>query len=189
MSTTNQSRGLVLLATGLLLAGWSLAAVPTMATEGEAPGRAVSDQGNAHLQSPGSPHEPYNSDPPTSGPHVRWVAPWGVHKAPVPLEVQVHNLEDGGVVIQYNCDCPDLVAKLETFPLHPAVTSIPRAMFRHGDQTGSRLVVAPYPAMKHKIALTAWGRIDTMDHYDETRILQFIKAYIGIDHHPSASTP
>jgi hypothetical protein len=37
--------------------------------------------------------------------------------------------------------------------------------------------------MKTPIALTAWGRIDTMDQPDEARIERFIKAYMGIDHH------
>lgn len=144
-------------------------AQPVLAAE-DTPGRAVPPMGNEHILSPGSPHQPYNSDPPTSGPHVRWVAKWGVHKVPVPLEVQVHNLEDGGVIIQYNCSsapCPDLIAKIEAMA-----------------EKFNRLVVAPYPAMKHKIALTAWGRIDTLDHFDDARILRFINAYIGIDHHP-----
>jgi hypothetical protein len=37
--------------------------------------------------------------------------------------------------------------------------------------------------MKHKIALTAWTRIDTLDGYDERRIRRFIDRYRGIDHH------
>jgi hypothetical protein len=37
--------------------------------------------------------------------------------------------------------------------------------------------------MDNKIALTAWERIDTMDKLDEDRILKFIEAYEGIDHH------
>ncbi len=152
------------------------------------PGREVPTMGNIHIPSPGSPHPPYNSDPPTSGPHVRWVAKWGVHTAPVPLEAQVHNLEDGGVVVQYNCSdkpCPQLVEKLEALAKHPGLLAMPKAMTQHGDPKFLRLVIAPYPTMKFKIALTAWGRIDTLDHYDEARILRFIKAYIGVDHHPT----
>lgn len=153
----------------------------------EKPGRAVPLLGNEHIQSPGSPHTPYNSDPPTSGPHVgRWVAPWGVHKVPIPLEVQVHNLEDGGVVIQYNCSpCPDLVAKLEALTTRPELLAMPRALAGRSEPPVIRLVVAPYPTMKSKIALTAWGRIETLDTYDEAKILRFINAYIGIDHHPA----
>jgi hypothetical protein len=49
--------------------------------------------------------------------------------------------------------------------------------------------------MEHQIALTAWGRIDSFNGYDEARIVRFIEAFIGIDHHPvhekapSAKTP
>ncbi|MEW6324080.1 MAG: DUF3105 domain-containing protein [Nitrospirota bacterium] len=153
------------------------------------PGRSVPSMGNDHIASPGAPHPPYNSDPPTSGPHVRWVAKWGAHTAPIPLEVQVHNLEDGGVVIQYNCSsapCPELIAKLEALLRHPDLLAMPQAMIEHGAEKFLRLIVAPYPTMKAKIALTAWGRIETLEHYDQARILQFIKAYIGIDHHPAS---
>src|SRR5207244_699484 len=77
------------------------------------PGTQFPDQGNLHIASPESPHQPYNSDPPTSGPHLPYIAPWGVHTRPIPRELQVHNLEDGGVVVQYNCECPDIAAKLK----------------------------------------------------------------------------
>jgi len=151
------------------------------------PGRAVPLLGNRHLVSPGTPHEPYNSNPPTSGPHVRWVAPWGVHTVPIPLEVQVHNLEDGGVVVQYNCPapCPDLIAKLEALTKRPELLALPRARVNPQGPPAIRLVVAPYPTMKSAIALTAWGRIEMLDHYNDARIMRFIKAYIGIDHHPA----
>jgi hypothetical protein len=98
-----------------------------------------------------------------------YIAPWGVHTEPVPRELQVHNLEDGGVVIQYNCPsgCEDLVARLR------AIAN------RYEDQ----VLLAPYPGMPHRIALTAWTRIDAFDQFDEARIVRFIKAFRGIDHH------
>ncbi len=131
------------------------------------PGAYVPSLGNDHIQSATDPHLPYNSDPPTSGPHLPYLAPWGIHTRPIPKELQVHNLEDGGVVVQYNCDCPELAEKLG------AIVS------RYED----RVILAPYPGMKSKIALTAWTRIDTFDDFDEARIVRFIKAYKGIDHH------
>ena len=115
----------------------------------------------------GGSHPPYNSDPPTSGPHTDGVARWGIHTEPIAKEMQLHNLEDGGVVINYSCvDCPELVERLK------AVTN------RY-----DRVVLAPYAGLDRKIALTAWGRIDTFDEFDEARIVKFIKAHIGIDHH------
>ncbi len=132
------------------------------------PGTSAPDQGNRHIQTESEPHEPYNTDPPTSGPHLPYIAPWGVHTRPVPLELQVHNLEDGGVVVQYNCECPDLVEKLKAI-----VMTYPE-----------QVILAPYPRMKSRIALTAWTRIDMMEELDEGRIRRFIEAYRGIDHHP-----
>jgi hypothetical protein len=136
--------------------------------QADLPGQKFPDQGNLHVQTLSDPHEPYNSTPPTSGPHLPYIAPWGIHTRPIPNELQVHNLEDGGVVIQYNCDCPDVVAKL---------TDIVR-------KYPTQVVLAPYPTMPTRIALTAWTRLETLDQVDEARIDRFIRAYRGIDHHP-----
>ncbi|HTP42877.1 MAG TPA: DUF3105 domain-containing protein [Nitrospiria bacterium] len=175
----------------LCCASFNPAAAASSPSTDDRPGRAVPLLGNKHITSPGTPHIPYNSDPPTSGPHVRWVAPWGVHKVPIPREIQVHNLEDAGVVVQYKCltPCPDLVAKLEALTKRPELLAMPKARVNVQGPPAIRLVVAPYPTMRSTIALTAWGRIDTMDHYDDARILRFIKAYIGIDHHPAIPEP
>jgi hypothetical protein len=131
------------------------------------PGQQLPDQGNRHI-STGTPLlEPYNSDPPTSGPHLPDLAPWGVHTRPIQRELQVHNLEDGGVLVQYSCECPELVERLAR-------------IVRGYDK---QVVLAPYPGMKAKIALTAWTRLETLEDFDEGRIVRFIKAYRGIDHH------
>jgi hypothetical protein len=131
------------------------------------PGVKMPDQGNRHLQTASDPHETYNSDPPTSGPHLPYIAPWGVHTRPIPRELQVHNLEDGGVLVQYSCECPDLVAKL-------------RGMVEKYDK---HVILAPYPGMPSTIALTAWTRIETLPTFDDKRIRRFIESYRGIDHH------
>lgn len=133
------------------------------------PGTPVPSLGNAHIQTLSEPHLPYNSDPPTSGPHLPYLAPWGIHTVPIPKELQVHNLEDGGVLVQYHCpqSCPDLVEKL-------------RAIVSRYEK---HVILAPYPGMDKQIALTAWGRIDKLDEFDERRIVRFINAYRSIDHH------
>lgn len=132
------------------------------------PGTPVPIQGNEHIASVDTPHPPYNSVPPTSGWHVATLVPWGVHNSPIPNERQVHNLEDGGVLVQYNClDCTALIAQLE------AVAA------RH-----EYVIVAPYPEMPYRIVLTAWGRILALEDFDEVRITAFIDAYAGLDHHP-----
>jgi hypothetical protein len=131
------------------------------------PGEKFTDQGNEHIQTVSEPHAPYNSDPPTSGPHLPYIAPWGVHTRPIPPELQVHNLEDGGVVVQYSCTCPELVDQL-------------RGIVMKYDK---QVILAPYPGMKARIALTAWTRLDRLEEFDAKRITRFIDSYRGIDHH------
>ena len=158
-------------ATGLTIAVVAATIVSYFAYRAVAdlPGVKFADQGNAHIQMPNEPHTPYNSDPPTSGPHLPYIAPWGIHTEPIVKELQVHNLEDGGVMVQYQCatPCPDLVDKL---------TQIVR-------RYETQVVLAPYPGMPTRIALTAWTRLDAFDAFDEARIVRFIRAYRGIDHH------
>jgi hypothetical protein len=131
------------------------------------PGVKMPDQGNLHIATETTPHVPYNSDPPTSGPHLPHKAPWGIHTTPISKELQVHNLEDGGVMVQYSCDCPAEVEKL-------------KAIVKAYDRD---VVLAPYPGMKTRFALTAWTRIEQFDDIDEKRVKRFIDAYRGIDHH------
>jgi hypothetical protein len=131
------------------------------------PGQAMADLGNAHIAYPQT--ATYNSSPPTSGPHYTMLARWGIHTEPIPNELQVHNLEDGGVMVQYNCPeaCPELVAQLAGVV----------------ERYDTQVILAPYPDMEARIALTAWGRIDTFEEFDEARITRFIQAYRGLDYH------
>lgn len=136
------------------------------------PGEPAPSLGNRHIASSEIGLIQYNTDPPTSGPHLASIARWGIHEVPIPKELQVHNLEDGGVLVQYNCPqteggCRDLVEKLAGIATR----------YQHA-------ILAPYPGMSHKIALTAWGRLDKFNEFDETRIARFIESYIDIDHHP-----
>jgi hypothetical protein len=158
-------------ASGLTVAALAAALVGYWAYRAAAdlPGVKLPDLGNAHIQMASDPHVPYNSEPPTSGPHLPYIAPWGIHTEPIVKELQVHNLEDGGVMVQYHCatPCPDLVARL---------TEIVR-------RYETQVILAPYPGMRTRIALTAWTRLDAFDDFDEARIVRFIRTYRGIDHH------
>jgi hypothetical protein len=133
------------------------------------PGTFVPSLGNEHIPTAESPHVPYNSNPPTSGPHLPYIAPWGIHTRPIPRELQVHNLEDGGVVINYKPECADRVL--------PALQTTVK---RYPDH----VLLAPYPDLDACIALTAWSRIDKLEALDERRVTRFIEAYRGIDHPP-----
>ncbi len=132
------------------------------------PGEKVPDLGNRHLAE-GQTYDGYNSRPPTSGPHYNSTARDGIHTEPISDELQVHNLEDGAVMIQYDCPdgCDGLVVQL--------------AEVASGYSSG--VILAPYPGMENRIAATAWGRIDRLDEFDEERLVAFIDAYRGLDHH------
>ncbi|MFQ5532811.1 MAG: DUF255 domain-containing protein, partial [Candidatus Methylomirabilales bacterium] len=62
---------------------------PRKSVTASLPGTSVPDMGHDHIPSLSTPHAPYNSDPPTSGPHVRRTAQWGVYDQPVPKELLV----------------------------------------------------------------------------------------------------
>jgi hypothetical protein len=84
----------------------------------------------------------YNSFPPTSGPHYQSPAKFNIYPYSIPQIALVHNLEHGGIVIQYGSKVPKpTVAKLRTWYL------------RHTNG----LVVAPLPALEDRIALGAWN--------------------------------
>lgn len=133
------------------------------------PGETIADQGNQHLASMEDTHVAYNSSPPTSGPHLNQKAAWGVSDVQISDELQVHNLEDGGVIVHYNLDQIDEATKA-------SLVSIVR---RYSD----KVILEPYAGFSSPIALTAWTKIDTLQAFDEARIVAFISAYRGIDHH------
>jgi hypothetical protein len=125
--------------------------------------QSFANQGGIHIAR-GQTHPPYNSLPPTSGWHYAdAVAPWGIASTQIPDEVQVHNLEHGGILIQYDCPsgCPDMVTKLETI----------------GRTYPSKVVVAPYAGIGHPIAVTAWTKLAYLDQVDEGFIRDFIARY------------
>ena len=134
------------------------------------PGEQVADMGNTHISQAQAAVVRYNSRPPTSGPHFGQLASWGVHDTVLPDGVIIHNLEDGGVGIWYDCpeECPELVSQLEDVI---------------NEMGEDRLILGPYPDLGATIALTAWNRIDKLEEFDRDRIVEFINAYRGIDHH------
>ena len=146
---------------GLMLLGVVLSACS------DKPGEGLPDQGVQHIDDTAT-FVGYSSVPPTSGPH--WgsssttPAPWGIYTTPVPNERQVHNLEHGGVMIQYNTQDQDLISQLRQFTLRQP--SFP-----------CFIILAPYPDMPFIIAVTAWRARDTMDAYDEARLQEFVNAY------------
>jgi len=102
----------------------------------------------------------YNSFPPSSGPHYAQPAPWNLYSDPVKQTILVHNLEHGGIVIQYGKG----VSKSDVDNIDS---------FYQGDPYG--MVVAPYAKLGNKIAATAWNE----PAYDQNQDSNFNKVDPG----------
>ena len=128
-------------------------------------GEAVPIQGQQHIALDQS-HPPYNSDPPTSGWHYAEPAEAGFYESSLPDEQLVHNLEHGHVIISYDCarvaDCEDVKTELRGLV---------------GRFQRWKIVAVARENADAAIALTAWGRIDKLDSYDEDRVDAFVKRW------------
>ena len=108
----------------------------------------------------------YNTTPPTSGDHWDWWAQCGFYPNGLPDERIVHNLEHGNIVVSYNLSAAEtarLQAFMDSFEYAPAW-----AVTRFYDRI---------PA--GKVALSAWGVLDTMTGVDAPRIIRFFEEYAG----------
>ncbi len=83
----------------------------------------------------------WNTSPPTSGPHYQVPAVWGAYTEPLLAAQVVHNLEHGGISIQYGTDVPQAtVDQLKGF--------------YDSHQNGT--ILAPLPSLGSKIAIGVW---------------------------------
>ena len=149
-------------------------------------GRSFAAQGHAHLGADEPDDFVYNSGPPTSGPHKEIFSDQFVNPNPLPVFVQVHLLEHGNVLLQYNCTCPDVAASLSAIAyefdskliapneLQPTAPEV-----QAGEEQGKAVIVAPYPHMKSRIALTAWTRLGVLSTVDKPKIESFIGLYLA----------
>lgn len=148
---------------------------PSQGHQGHMPG---DDRRFAHFQ--------YSSDPPTSGYHREVMTQVLINTSPLPKYVQVHMLEHGNILLQYNCLlCPDVVGKLTEIAnefdsrlLPPGTLQPTPDQVGSAEESGLAVIVAPYPGMPHKIALTAWTRLATLDAVDKTKIMSFINQWL-----------
>jgi hypothetical protein len=118
--------------------------------------------GRQHVQEL-KPTFEYNSDPPTSGPHFPAPAIWNVYDTPVEDIRLVHNLEHGGVVVEYGDQVPDETVREIVAWYQP-------------DPNG--MIIAPRPELGSNIALTAWGHLMTCSEgFDEATFSSFRDDY------------
>jgi hypothetical protein len=114
----------------------------------------------------------YNSIPATSGLHNEVTAIWNLYDQPVPQINYVHNMEHGGVVVQYGSEVPsEDVASL--------------ASWYQQDSRG--LIVAPLspdmeeedPALTDTIVATSWTHQLRCGSFDQGALDDFIDDYRG----------
>jgi hypothetical protein len=128
------------------------------------PGTAVPMLDSPHIPPAQAASVHYNSLPPTSGPHFATTVATGIYPSPIPEGLTVHAMEHGRIVIQY---APNLPGDERA------------ALTRTARTYGADVVLAPYNKLRAGIALTAWTRIDLLDHYDHARIDTFVEQLRG----------
>jgi hypothetical protein len=94
-----------------------------------------------HINDPAARPKEWTTDPPTNGPHYVTPAIFGIYDEPIEMARAVHNLEHGGVAIYYGRDVP---------------TEQVDALARFYREDPVALLVAPYPRLGNRFALTAW---------------------------------
>lgn len=121
----------------------------------------------------GQTYDDYNSNPPTSGPHADTFAPVGVSELAVAKEVAVHNMEHAGVVVWYNCLAEPALDTDACATLRNQLSQV--VLQELAD--GNAVLMTPYSQMDSRIALTAWGYLDTFEEFDEARVRAFIGTF------------
>lgn len=132
-------------------------------------GQTFPNKGQEHI-AVGAAHLPYNSNPPTSGPHYLQPAAWGIYQAELPDEVLIHNLEHGGIWISYNNIDQTTKQRIEALAKeHP-----------------DKMIVTPRVRDNAKIVLASWRHLLKLDTFDEETVISFIKANKNRSPEPTA---
>lgn len=137
-----------------------------MSVRAPLPGTQYADQGGTHLSEPSQRTIEYNSNPPSSGPHLPPVPRPGVYTTPQIPEGLGHFMEHGGVWLLY--DCPE--------GCEADVKQLERIMESALDR-GRPVAVAPYPPMDSKFAAVAWTYVLPLDQMDKSKIEDFVNRH------------
>ena len=108
------------------------------------------------------PYKDAANTPPDGGNHNPVPASCQVYSAPIANEHAVHSLEHGAVWVTYN---PDKASKADIATLTSLVT---------GD---SYRMLSPYPGLKSKVSLQAWGEQLFVDNVKDSRIKRFLDVF------------
>lgn len=131
------------------------------AAAGCSPIEEIEDKGAQHVQADPGP-ESYNSTPATSGPHGP-LAEWGSQPELLAPYQYVHNMEHGGVVIQYQG-----LSDAEIEELEDNVDS-----YREG------VIAMPNDELDTALAMGAWARLQTCEKFSIPAVESFIGLRCG----------
>jgi len=134
------------------------------------------EQSRNHIEV-GESHEPYSTDPPTSGPHYAQPADAGFYEGAIADEILVHNLEHGHVIIWYDC------SQLSEANCDTLKSQISELIDQHN---GYKLVGVPREGMPTTLALTSWSHLLRLFEFDETAIEDYIQTYQNDAPEPNA---
>lgn len=162
---------------GILLAVFAIGNKPTPAKpDSQLLGTKYPELARDHIQPGTKTPVPYNSNPPSSGPHYYdndCPAKWGtIDPSPVqPDECYIHNLEHGGIWITYRPDLPqDQIDKLKQI-----VQSLPPdSQFNE-----QKVIMTPRAANDQAISLAAWTYVYSLSQPDEAKIKQFYQDHVN----------
>jgi hypothetical protein len=132
------------------------------------------DQGQQHI-AVGEPHAPYNSSPPTSGPHYETPAQPNFYPAELPTEQVVHNLEHGQIVIWYSPDLPDEdTADIEDYVERENDKAARKTDPRTGRDQLEPLIAVPFTGIEDgSYAMTSWTNLQTCDTFSSAAVDEF----------------
>jgi hypothetical protein len=116
---------------------------------------------------------PYNSNPPSSGPHFANDLEAGFYHETdaanlpeYPEGYLVHNLEHGYVIFWYNCqvldeqNCSELKSQIQSVI----------------DQDGGfKLIAFPWSSQEVPLTMTSWGQLQRFETFNESQALSFIE--------------
>jgi hypothetical protein len=135
---------------------------------------AALPSGDHSVLTPEGTSKKWNTDPPTSGPHYQVPAIWGAYTEPLLPAQVVHNLEHGGIFIQYGKDVPQAtIDELKGFY----------------DDHQSGTLLAPLPSLGSKIVMGVWttssataadtgtAHLATCTSFDQDAFAAFFSAY------------
>lgn len=121
----------------------------------------------------GQIYDAYNSNPPTSGPHAATFAQFAISDVAIAREIAVHNMEHAGVVVWYNCNAQPVLSGEDCTALRNELGATVQAAIA----SGKSVLMTPYAGMDQRIALTAWGFLDTFEEFDAARVQKFIETF------------